>query len=191
MKHNGRLLTLLALLGFLAAYPVHGQTPQQQQPAAPETQQGSAGGDPIRQLNLTPEQREQIRSIREHNKEERAQINDRVRDSNRALEEALNSDNPDEAVVDQRVRDVAAAQGAAMRMRILTEVRIRRVLTVEQRNLLRSLQQQAQANRRERLLATPEERQQRREDRSRPLQNQRNGIGPLLPRGQNQRRPRL
>lgn len=189
MKHNGRLLTLLALLGFLAAYPVHGQTPQQQQ-AAPETQQGPAGGDPIRQLNLTPEQREQIRSIREHNKQERAQINDRVRDSNRALEEALNSDNPDEAIVDQRVRDVAAAQAAAMRMRILTEVRIRRVLTVEQRNILRSLQQQAKETRRERLQVAPEERQQRREER-RSLQNQRNGIGPLLPRGQNQRRPRL
>ena len=143
---------------------MHGQTAQQQ-PAAPETQQGGVGGDPIRQLNLTPEQREQIRSIREHNKVERAAINERVRDSNLALEEALNSDNPDEAVVEQRVREVAAAQAAAMRMRILTEVRIRRVLTAEQRIILRSLQQQAKEIRRERLLVAPEERQQRREER--------------------------
>jgi len=187
MKQSGRLLTLLALLGFLTVSPGYGQT-SSQQPTAPETQQGG-GGDPIRQLNLTPEQREQIRSIRERNKEERAAITARVGDSNRALEEALNSDNPDEAVVEQRVRDVAAAQASAMRMRILTEVRIRRVLTVEQRNILRSLQQQAQANRRERQLVAPEEKQQRREER-RSLQNQRNGMGPLFPR-QNQRRPRL
>jgi Spy/CpxP family protein refolding chaperone len=189
MKHNGRLLTLLALLGFLAASPVYGQTAQQQ-PAAPEAQQGGAvGGDPIRQLNLTPEQREQIRFIREQNKEERAAINERLRESNRALEEALNSDNPNEAAVEQHMRDVSAAQASAMRMRILTEVRIRRVLTAEQRNILRSLQKQARENRRERLLVTPEERQQRREER-RGLQNQRNGIGPLLPRRENQTKPR-
>ena len=190
MKHNGRILTLLALIGLLAAgSSLYGQTAQQQ--PAPETQQGGLGGDPIRQLNLTPEQREQIRAIRENNKVERAAINERVRDTNLALEEALNSDNPDEAIVEQRVRDVAAAQAAAMRMRILTEVRIRRVLTVEQRNILRSLQQQAKEIRRERLLATPDERQKRREERSRALQNQRNGLGPLFPRRENQRRPRL
>jgi Spy/CpxP family protein refolding chaperone len=188
MKHNGRILTLLALLGIAAAFPaVSGQTVQQQ--PAPETQQGATGGDPIRQLNLTPEQREQIRSIREQNKTERAAITGRLQETNRALEETLNSENPDEAVVEQRVHDVAAAQAAAMRMRILTEIRIRRVLTPEQRTLLRSLQQQAKEIRRERLLVTPEERQQRREERG--LQNQRNGIGPLFPRRENQRRPRL
>lgn len=191
MKHNGRILTLIALLGFASAVPsVLGQT-LPQQPASPETQQGGTGGDPIRQLNLTPEQREQIRSIREQNRTERAAINERLRETNHALEEALNSESPDEALVEQRVRDVAAAQASAMRMRILTEIRVRRVLTPEQRILLRSLQQQARASRRERLLTSQEERQQRQEQRSRGLQNQRNGLGPLLPRRENQRRPRL
>lgn len=188
MKQSGRLLALIALLGFLGA-AASGQTVQQQQ-ATPEAQQGSAGGDPIRQLNLSPEQREQIRSIREHNKEERAAIAARVGETNRALEEALNSDNPDDAIIEQRVRDVATAQAAAMRMRILTEVRIRRVLTVEQRNILKALQQQARENRRERLLVAPENRQQRLERRE-ERQNQRNGISPLFPRNQNQRKPRL
>jgi len=178
---------LLALLAFSAPVLLSGQTAQQ--PAgSPESQQGA--GDPIRQLNLTPEQREQIRSIRENNKAERATINDHLRDANRLLEESLNSENPDEAVVEQRLRDVAAAQSAAMRMRILTEIRIRRVLTPEQRNVLRSLQEQAREARRERLLVSPDERQRRREER-RGLQNQRNGLGPLFPRRQNQRRPRL
>ena len=137
----------------------------------------------------TPEQREQIRAIRERNKDERAAINERLRDANRALEEVLNSENPDEAVVEQRVRDVAAAQAAVMRMRILTEIRIRRVLTREQRNILRSLQQQAQELRRERQLDNAEERQRLRQER-RGLQNQRNGLTPLFPRRNLQRRPR-
>jgi Spy/CpxP family protein refolding chaperone len=189
MKHNSRSLTLLALLAFSGAVPsISAQIPQP--PAgAPEPQQGAFGGDPIRQLNLTPEQREQIRSIRENNKTERAAINERLRDANRGLEEALNSENPDEAVVEERLRDVAAAQSSAMRMRILTEIRIRRVLTPEQRSVLRSLQQQAKELRRERLLGNPDERQRRRDER-RGLQNQRNRLGPLFPRQENQRRQR-
>jgi Spy/CpxP family protein refolding chaperone len=188
MKQSGRLLALIALLGFLGVPPASGQTAQQPR-AAPEAQQGPAGGDPIRQLNLSPEQREQIRSIREDSKAERTAIAARVGEAYRALEEALNSDNPDDEVIEQRVREVATAQAAAMRMRILTEVRIRRVLTVDQRNVLRALQQQARENRRDRLLVAPETRQQRLERRE-ERQN-RNGISPLFPRNQNQRKPRL
>jgi Spy/CpxP family protein refolding chaperone len=188
MRNNGQILTSLAALVLFAAAPaIYGQAVQQS--SAPEAQQG--GGDPIRQLNLTPEQREQIRSIREQNKAERAAINQRLGEANRALEAELDSDNPDEAVVDQRVRELGAAQAAAMRMRILTEIRIRRVLTPEQRILLRSLQLQAKEIRRERLLTDPDERQRRQAERSRALQNQRNGLGPLFPRRENPRRPRL
>ena len=188
MKHNGQMLALLAVSVFFTAVPIiHGQT-DQQQAASPEAQQDT---DPIRQLNLTPEQREQIRSIREQSKTERAAINERVRDANRELETVLDSDNPDESLVEQRVRDVAAAQAAVMRMRILTEIRIRRVLTQEQRNILRSLRQQAREFRRQRLLNNRDERQKLKDERSRSLQNQRNGLGPLSPRRQNPRRPRL
>lgn len=190
-QHYDRVLTLLTVLTFLAAVPsILGQTAPQ--PAATaEAQQRALGGDSIQLLNLTPEQREQIRSIRENNKMERAAVNEQLREANRALEETLNSDNPDEASVEKRLRDVSAAQFAATRMRVLTEIRIRRVLTAEQRNILRSLQQQARETRRERLKANSEERLKRRAERSRTLQNQRNGLGPLLRRRENQRRPRL
>jgi Spy/CpxP family protein refolding chaperone len=190
-QHYNRVLTILTVLTFLAAVPsILGQTAPQPTATA-EAQQRAFGGDPIQQLNLTPEQREQIRSIRENNKVERAAVNEQLREANRALEEALNFDNPDEASVEKRLHDVSAAQFAATRMRVLTEIRIRRVLTAEQRNILRSLQQQARETRRERMQANSEERQKRREERSRAIQNQRNGLGPLLRRRENQRRPRL
>ena len=189
MKQNGRIMTLLALLAFLAfpaaVVPVTGQGAQQPT-TSPEPQQG--GGDLIRQLNLTPEQREQIRSIRQGNQPERATVNQRLRETNDALEEALNADTPDEALVEQRVRDVAAAQASAMRIRISTEIRVRRVLTAEQRTILRSLQRQALETQRERRKVNAGERQNRKDERA--LQNQRNGLGPLLPRRE-QRRPRL
>jgi periplasmic protein CpxP/Spy len=190
MKHNLQLLSSLAVLVlFIAAPSVCAQTVEQQ-PVPQVSQQGGFPADPVRQLNLTPEQREQIRSIREQSKAERAAINERVAQTNRALEEALDSEQPDEAAVEQRMRDVAAAQAAAMRMRILTEVKIRRVLTPEQRNILRTLRQQAQQMRRERRLNGVEDREKRREERSLRLQNQRNGLGPFFPRRDQQRRPR-
>jgi len=190
MKHNGQILAALAVLVLFIAVPSnYGQTSEQQEPGSPASMQRRLDGDPVRQLNLTPEQREQIRTIREQNQTERAAINQRVRETNRALEVVLDSDNPDEAVVEQRMREASAAQAAAMRMRILTEVRIRRVLTSEQRSLLRSLRQQANQLRRERQLDGPDERLRRREAQ-RGLQNQRNGISPLFPRKDAQRRTR-
>lgn len=189
MKHTGQSLALIAVLVLLVAAPsICGQTAQQQ-PESTIPQQPSPGVDPIRELNLTPQQREQIRTIRQQNQTERAAINERVRETNRALEALLDSDNPDEAAVEERMREFAAAQAAAMRMRILTEVRIRRVLTPEQRNVLRALRQQANQLRRERQLDNPAETLRRREER-RSLQNQRNGIGPLFPRRDAQRRTR-
>jgi Spy/CpxP family protein refolding chaperone len=171
------------LVFFCAASAVYSQAGQQPGPLA---QQGLTE-DPVRQLNLTADQRERIRSIREQNRSERAAINQRLAEANRSLETALDVENPDETLVEQRVREVAAAQAAAMRIRILTEVRIRRVLTAEQRIILRSLQQQAKEMRRERLQDGPAERQRRRQER---IQNQRNGIGPLLQRRALPRRPR-
>lgn len=179
MKYK-KLFTPFAVFVFLAAIATfsmsYGQTPQS--PNSAESQQ-AAGGDPIRQLNLTPEQREQIRSIRQQTNGERAAINQRVGEANRALEAALDSDNPDESSVEQTMKDLAAAQAAAMRMRIATEVRIRRVLTVEQRAILRALRLEAREMQRE-LLEMRDQRQRRRDERPN-LRNQRNGLGPLFP----------
>jgi len=189
MKHNGQLLTLIAALVFFITAPALGQSVQEQDAASPARPQQPLGGDPIQQLNLTPEQREQIRTIRQQNQTERATINQRVRETSRALEAVLDSDSPEEAVVEQRMREAAAAQAAAMRMRILTEVRIRRVLTTEQRSLLRSLRQQANQMRRQRPLNGPDERIRRRQEQ-RSLQGEQNGINPLIPRRDAQKRVR-
>lgn len=186
MKHNGKILSLasalLLIAGAAASAQSSGQSSQpgqiagQQTPSASDSQP-AGGGDPIRLLNLTPEQREQIRSIREQNREERAAINQRLREANLALDEALDAEEPAEGVIEQRVRDVSAAQAAAMRMRVLTEIRIRRVLTLEQRRILKNLQREAIRSRQERRMDNAEERQRRRQE-NRSLQNPRNTLRP-------------
>ncbi len=185
MKHDAQILVLVTALLVLLGAPTASAQPQQ--PQTPELQQ-QAPADAILQLNLSAEQREKIRTIREQTKAERAANNERLREANQALEAALDADNPDEAVVEQRVRDVAAAQSAAMRMRILTEVRIRRVLSLEQLGILRTLRQQARDTRRNRMLDNSNG--QRQQDNGSRNQNQRNSVGPLFPRRALQRRQR-
>lgn len=180
------ILSLVAATSVLVAAPSYSLGAHQQQ--QPDSQQRPPGDDPIRELNLSPEQRERIRAIREQLQGERAAINQRLRETNQALEEALDADNPHESVVEQRLRDVAAAQAAAMRMRVLSEVRIRRVLTPEQLITLRTLRQNARGLRTERQRENMETRRQERVDRQRGLPNQRNGLGPLFPRRSDQQR---
>ena len=94
--------------------------------------------DPIEQLRLTPEQRQRIRVILEQNKFERQSTNRRVREANVALDQALDADPVNESAIEQRINDLAAAQTAQLRMRIATEIKIRRELRPEQIAILRS-----------------------------------------------------
>jgi Spy/CpxP family protein refolding chaperone len=110
------------------------QEPDQQ---SEQVQRGN--DDPIQDLQLSPEQRQQIRAIRVQLQEERRAVNQRLREANRALEDALDVDTPDDALIEQRLRELAMAQAAQVRMRVMTEVRIRRVLTKEQRALWREI----------------------------------------------------
>lgn len=98
--------------------------------------------DPITQLQLTPDQRQRVRLILEENKDERQSINRRVREANVALDQALDADRTDENVIEQRINDLATAQAAQMRLRIHTEMKIRRELTPDQLATLRRLRLQ-------------------------------------------------
>ena len=98
--------------------------------------------DPITQLQLTPDQRQRVRVILEENKEERQSINRRVREANVALDQALDAEPADETVIDQRLNELATAQAAQMRIRIYTELKIRRELRPEQLATLRRLRLQ-------------------------------------------------
>ena len=177
MKLNLKCLATTISLLILAALPLCAQTPTPEQP--PVGMHGRGGGDPIRELNLTAEQREQIRMIREQNRAERATINQRVRETNRALEEALESDNPDQTVIEQRIQEVSAAQAEAMRMRIITEVKIRNVLTNEQRIMLKEMRRNVHQFRDRRRQNGMLDRQNRLEERTRRLERRRNQTRPM------------
>lgn len=98
--------------------------------------------DPIEQLRLTPDQRQAVRQIVSDTRLERQSTNRRLREANVALDQALDAEPTDESLIEQRINEVAAAHAAQLRLRIHTEMRIRRILRPEQLATLRSLRLQ-------------------------------------------------
>jgi len=156
---------ILLFTAFLLLMPISAVNAQE--PGVPPVE------DSINQLRLTPEQRQRIRTIFEENKTERQTTNRRLREANLALNQALDAEQADETVIDQRVNDLAAAQAAQIRMRIQIELKIRRELTPEQISTWRRLRLQMRD-------FIDAQRPLQNQPRVRP--NQRNGIAPAAPR---------
>ena len=130
-----KLLTALLVL-FAAA------TLASAQQSAATTPDSGLAPDPIEQLRLTPDQRQAVRQIVAESKAERQSTNQRLREANVALDQALDAEPGDETVIEQRISEVAAAQAAQLRLRIHTEMKIRRLLRPEQIATLRRLRLQ-------------------------------------------------
>jgi Spy/CpxP family protein refolding chaperone len=135
-------LTLFAPPPRAAAQVQNEPQAQQQQPAPP--QNPARAQNLMQRLNLSREQRQQLREIRRQSELELRADTRRVRLARRALDEAIYADSLDEALVEQRSRELSAAQAALIRLRAATELKIRRILTPDQLQLFRTLRQEAQ-----------------------------------------------
>lgn len=126
------------------------QEPRQQPPqeAAPPPARPRDVAGLLRRLNLTPEQVEQLRVLREQHQLEARPLLRRLNQARRALDEAVFADVLDEELVRERAREASEAQAALIRLNTLAEVRVRRVLTAEQLQRFRDLRREAQARQR-------------------------------------------
>ena len=139
MKSLFRIALPVFALLVIAGSTVHGQS-QEPPTDAPERREAP---ELLARLRLTPDQLQRIRSIQRDMKDERAAAGQRLRESNRALEDALDGESVDEQVIEQRIQAVNAAQNAQLRLRIQTEIRIRQVLTPEQLATLKEIRLRA------------------------------------------------
>lgn len=110
--------------------------------ASAQQESGLPPPDPIEQLRLTPDQRQAVRRIMAESRDERQSTNRRLREANVALDQALDAEPTDESLVEQRINELATAQAAQLRLRIHTEMKIRRILRPEQIATLRRLRLQ-------------------------------------------------
>ncbi len=138
MNINSRILwtTLVALL--VAAVAIVTVAAQEPPPAG---RQGSARGKglgpaaaPVLQrLNLTDEQRQQIRGILEQQRQGDQTAAKKLAELRRDLQAAVFADTPDRSKIDQLEADLAKAEAAALHVRIETDLKIAQILTPEQR----------------------------------------------------------
>lgn len=181
MRSFVRITLPIIAIVVLTSLTAIAQSSQDPQPNGPQP----GGSDFLEQLRLTPEQRQKIRLIQRDSKDDRAAIALHLRQSNRALEDALDAETLDDTVIEQRMQAVAAAQAAQLRMRIQTEVKIRRVLNPEQLAVWHELRLKAAD-----VMRGRQDNRPLRQGAEELRPNQRNGIAPLDRRNEPVRNPR-
>ena len=93
----------------------------------------------FRALGLSPEQVQEIRKLNQERKPQMDAALVRLRDANRALDEAIYSDRFDESIFQARLKDHHLAQAEVARLRFQGELSVRKVLTAEQLAKFREL----------------------------------------------------
>jgi len=152
---------ILSLAGFAL-----GQSPDQPSVGGPPAGAHSPDGrgNVLRELGLT---REQVQDIRRINQERRSALEAagrRLREANRAVDEAIYADTADDSLIKARLAEIQSAQSEAASLRFEKELAIRRVLTPEQLIRFRDLRRKFEELRR----TMDERRRDRREFRNGP-----------------------
>ncbi len=93
-------------------------------------------------LGLTQDQMQQFRRINMDKKPALREAQQRLRAANRSLDEAIYADNVDETEIQIRMKEVQTAQAEVIKIRSLTELAIRRILTAEQLTRFRGISRQ-------------------------------------------------
>ena len=129
------------LMLILGTVTVFGQEEKPQPTPGPEMNRPNQQVRMLRELGLTPEQIQQIRRINSERRQVTADAQLKLRDANRALDDAIYSENVSEEEVKLKMKDVQLAQAEMIRVKTLTEYLIRKVLTPEQLEKFRALRE--------------------------------------------------
>jgi Spy/CpxP family protein refolding chaperone len=93
------------------------------------------------ELGLTQNQRQQIRRINVEKRPLLREAQQRLREANRNLDQAIYADNVIESEIQARLKEVQTAQAELIKMRLTNELAVRRLLTAEQLSKFRDLRE--------------------------------------------------
>lgn len=152
-KINAPFVWLAAIL-LLASVSTRAQTAAQNQGTQPSPQTNVATQPPPAQnlpaeLGFTPQQAQQWREIAREFRNQEIAATLKQRQARQALNEAMESANPNEDVIKQRAKELADAQSAVTQLQALRQARVLQILTPEQRVKLKEIRARAQELRRE------------------------------------------
>jgi Spy/CpxP family protein refolding chaperone len=136
------LMAAFLISGISIVVAQNGPPPDGDRPPAGQKSGRPKRPDLLRILGLTPDQLQQVRKMNRERKPLLDAAMVRLRNANRALDEAIYADNYDEAVFQASLKELQLAQADAARLRFLNELGIRKILTPEQLARFRQLRKQ-------------------------------------------------
>lgn len=114
-----------------------------QAPDAPPSGEGNESRpNLLRELDLSPQQIQQIRRLNQERRPVMQEAQERFREANRALDNAIYDDSENESEIQTRMKEVQIAQFEVVKNRVSTERAIRRILLPEQLARFRELRGQ-------------------------------------------------
>ncbi len=125
----------LIFLVILTVFSLSEVKAQQNEPPADapnQTGERVRRADLLAELGLTPAQTRQFRRINADNRPAMRAAQQRLKEANSALDQAVYADAADEAAIQSRIKEAQAAQADVIRIRTQAELAVRRILTAEQ-----------------------------------------------------------
>jgi Spy/CpxP family protein refolding chaperone len=157
----------LVLIGFLIAFS-NADVKAQDEISESSNHRRGGGRRPnlLQQLDLSPEQVQQLRQITAEKKPLMREAQVRLREANQNLDQAIYADNTYDSDIQTRIKDVQEAQAKLTEIRSTNELAIRRILTATQLVKFRQFRQQFMQKRNNR----QNFRRERRNDSGKPLE---------------------
>lgn len=144
IRHSAMIaMTVIFFAGFVAAQD--NDAGNEGRPSADQPQDNR--GTMLRQLGLTRQQIQRVRRINTERKPHMDNAQMRLRLATRALDDAIYADQVDDTMVQERLKQMQLAQAEVFKVRTMSELAIRRLLTPEQLVRFRNLRQRFEQNR--------------------------------------------
>lgn len=133
MKKFNRTILVFALLLLTAVF----STVRAQDETAPNdapTQNLNQKRRPnlLAELDLSPDQVQQIRRLNREKQISRRDATQRLREANKTLDAAIYADNADETEIQEKLKAAQSAQAEVLKIRATTEFAVRKILTPAQ-----------------------------------------------------------
>ncbi len=136
-----RIVFFLAVVLFTSASVLAQEATVPQGGQDQARRQNNPGANILRQLGLSREQMQQIRQFNVRRQPMMDAAQRRFREANRRLDESIYADQLVETEVQERIKEVQLSQAELIRLRSMSELSIRKILTPDQLNKFRRLRQ--------------------------------------------------
>lgn len=136
------LLSLIFVSLLFAASSATIKAQDETPPDAPNQRLDAPRPNLMQQLGLTPNQINQVRQINQMNKPQMRSAQERLREANRNLDQAIYADAANEVEIQTRLREVQTAHTEVIKIKAQTELAVRRILTPEQLAKFRDVRRQ-------------------------------------------------